>query len=109
MANLELIEKLSSLPGLIAEQEIDVINANLQVQESRSILTEAEDVLILNGQIDGKNAETRNAQMRAKTVSEREGLQKAENEVSIRRAKLSFLTNELAAYRAIAGMLKGVE
>ena len=109
MTKFELIEKLSTLPELIAEQERAVINANLQVLASKSILTEAEDVLILSGAIDGKTAETRNAQLRAKTVSEREGLQKAENEVSIRRAKLSFLTNELAAYRAIAGMLKGAE
>ncbi len=109
MTKLELIEKLSSLPELIAEQERAVINANLQVQDSKNILTEAEDVLILSGQIDGKNAETRNAQMRAKTVSERGGLQKAENELSIRRARLSFLNNELAVYKAIAGMLKGAE
>ena len=109
MTKLELIEKLSTLPELIAEQEKAVINANSQVLASKSILTEAEDVLILSGAIDGKNAETRNAQLRAKTASEREGLQKAENEVSIRRAKLNFLTNELAAYRAIAGMLKGAE
>ena len=109
MTKLELIEKLSSLPELIAEQERAVINANLQVQDSKNILTEAEDVLILSGQIDGKNAETRNAQMRAKTVSERGGLQKAENELSIRRARLSFLNNDLAVYKAIAGMLKGAE
>jgi hypothetical protein len=109
MTKLELIEKLSSLPGLIAEQEIVVINANLQVQDSKNILTEAEDVLILSGQIDGKNAETRKAQMRAKTVSERGGLQKAENQLSIDRARLNRLNNELAAYKAIAGMLKGAE
>ena len=109
MTKLELIEKLSSLPELIAEQERAVINANLQVQDSKNILTEAEDILLLSGAIDGKNAETRNAQLRAKTASEREGLQKAENELSIRRARLSFLNNELAACRAIAGMLKGAE
>lgn len=109
MTKLELIEKLSSLPELIAEQERAVINANLQVQDSKNILTEAEDILLLSGQIDGKNAETRNAQMRAKTVSEREGLQKAENQLSIDRARLNRLNNELAVYKAIAGMLKGVE
>ena len=109
MTKLELIEKLSSLPELIAEQERAVINANLQVQDSKNILTEAEDILLLSGAIDGKNAETRNAQLRAKTASEREGLQKAENELSIRRAHLNFLNNELAVYKAIAGMLKGAE
>lgn len=109
MTKLELIEKLSSLPGLIAEQEKAVINANLQVLASKSILTEAEDVLILSGAIDGKNAETRNAQLRAKTAKEREAIQKAENELSVARAHLNRLNNELTVCRAIAGMLKGVE
>ena len=109
MTKLELIEKLSSLPELIAEQERAVINANLQVQDSKNILTEAEDILLLSGAIDGKNAETRNAQLRAKTASEREGLQKAENQLSIDRARLNRLNNELAVYKAIAGMLKGAE
>ncbi len=109
MTKLELIEKLSSLPELIEEQEKVVIAAYQQVQESKIILTEAEDVLFLSGQIDGKNAETRTAQVRAKTVNEREGLQKAESLLSAERAKLNRLNNELAVYKAIAGMLKGAE
>ncbi len=109
MTKLELIEKLSSLPELIAEQERAVISAYQQAQESKNILNEAEGVLILSGQIDGKNAETRNAQLRAKTASEREAIQKAENELSVARAHLNRLNNELSAYRASAGMLKGVE
>mgnify|MGYP000979486856 CR=1 FL=1 len=109
MTKLDIINKLASLPDLIEEQERAVINANLQVLASKDILTEAENVLILSGAIDGKNAETRNAQMRAKTVNEREGLQKAENLLSAERAKLNRLNNELAVYRAIAGMLKGAE
>ncbi len=109
MTKLDLINKLASLPELIEEKERDVIHAYWQVQDSKAILTEAEDVLILSGTIDGKNAETRNAQMRAKTVNEREGLQKAENLLSAERAKLNRLNNELAVYKAIAGMLKGAE
>lgn len=109
MTKIELIEKLFTLPELIEAQEQTVIAAYNQVQESKSILTEAEDVLILSGQIDGKNAETRSAQLRAKTAKEREAVQKAENNLSVARAHLNRLTNELAACRAIAGMLKGVE
>lgn len=109
MTKLELIEKLSTLPGLIEAQEQSVIAAYNQVQESKSILSEAEDVLILSGQIDGKNAETRNAQLRANTAKEREAIQKAENELSITRAHLNRLNNELAVCRAIAAMLKGAE
>ena len=109
MTKLELIEKLSTLPELIEAQEQVVIAAYGQAQESKAILTEAEDVLILIGQIDGKNAETRSAQLRAKTASEREAIQKAENELSVARAHLNRLNNELTVCRAIAGMLKGVE
>lgn len=109
MTKLDLINKLASLPELIEEQEKVVIAAYQQVQESKSVLTEAEDFLLLSGAIDGKNAETRTAQMRAKTASEREGLQKTENALSAERAILNRLTNELAVYKAIAGMLKGAE
>ncbi len=109
MTKLDLINKLFSLPELIEAQEKAVSAVYQQVQDSKNVLTEAEDVLFLSGQIDGKNAETRNAQMRAKTVNEREGLQKAENLLSAERAKLNRLNNELAVYKAIAGMLKGAE
>lgn len=109
MTKLDLINKLVSLPELIEAQEKAVSAVYQQVQDSKNVLTEAEDVLFLSGQIDGKNAETRAAQLRAKTVNEREGLQKAENLLSAERAKLNRLNNELAVYRAIAGMLKGAE
>ena len=109
MTILDLINKLASLPELIEEKERDVIHAYWQVQDSKTILTEAEDVLYLSGTIDGKNAETRNAQVRTNTISEREAVQKAETSLSIEKAKLNRLNNELVIYRAIAGMLKGVE
>lgn len=109
MTKLDLINKLVSLPELIEAQEKAVSAVYQQVQDSKNVLTEAEDVLFLSGQIDGKNAETRAAQLRAKTVNEREGLQEAENLLSAERAKLNRLNNELAVYRAIAGMLKAGE
>jgi hypothetical protein len=70
---------------------------------------EAEDVLQLSGVIDGKNAEIRSSQLRAKTANERQGIQRAENKLSIARAHLNRLNNELAVYRAITAMLKGAE
>lgn len=106
MNKQELITKLSTLPGEIEAQEQVVITAYEQVQESKAILAEAEDVLQLSGVIDGKNAETRNAQMRSKTTDERQGVQQAENGLSIARATLNRLNNELAVFRAIAYMLR---
>jgi len=109
MTKIELIEKLYSLPGLVEQAENSVIAAYGQVQESKSILTEAEDVLLLSGSIDGKNAETRNAQLRAQTSSERQSIPRAENELSVSKVALNRLNNEQANCRAIAEMLKGAE
>jgi hypothetical protein len=109
MTKMDLIDKLASLPELIEAQGRVVINAYQQVQKSKKGLTESEDILLLSGVIDGKNAEIRAAQMRENTVSEREAAQNAERQLSIEQVKLNRLNNELAVYRAIAGMLKGAE
>jgi len=109
MNKTELIDKLSSLPGLIEAQEQAVISAFEQVQESKSILTEAEDVLQLSGMIDGKNSEIRSSQLRAQTVNERQSIQEAESNLSRERVCLNRLNNELASCKAIAELLKAGE
>jgi len=109
MNKTELIDKLFSLPGEIEAQEHQVINAYEQVQESKSILTEAEDVLQLSGAIDGKNAEIRSSQLRAQTANERQAIQKAESNLSRERVILNRLNNELTTCKAIAELLKAGE
>ena len=109
MTKIDLIDKLVSLPDLIEEQEKASISASQQVQKSKGKLTEVEDVLLLGGVIDGKNAEIRAAQMRENTTSERETVQNAERVLTIEQVKINRLNNELAVYKAIAGMLKGAE
>lgn len=109
MTKLDLINKLVSLPDLIEEQEKVVIAAYQQVQKSKKGLTESEDILLLSGVIDGKNAEIRAAQMRENTASEREAAQIIEKALAIEQVKLNRFNNELAAYKAIAGMLRGAE
>jgi len=104
-----LIDKLAALPGLIEDAENEVIRAVDLLQGQKDRLTEAQDRLLILGTIDGKNQETRNAQLRAQTTAEQFTVRKAENELSVARAHLNRLTNELAVCRAIAGMLKGVE
>lgn len=105
----ELIDMLALLPATIAEQEKSLIEAYVAAQTCKKELTEAEDDLFLRGVIDGKNAEIRAAQLRANTADKRADLQKAENKISVERAILDGLNNQLAAYIAIAGMLKGAE
>ena len=109
MNKMDLIVKLASLPGIIAEQEVLVLNAVEKVQDCKRVLLEAEDVLYSSGQIDGKNAEIRQAQLRAKTSAERQALQDAENQLNMARVKLNRFLNELTVYKAIAGLLRGVE
>jgi len=106
MNKQEIINKLSELPREIESQEQAVIAAYEQVQESKFILTEAEDVLQLSGAIDGKNAEIRSSQLRAQTASERQAIQKAESNLSRERAALNRLNNELESCKAIATLLK---
>ncbi len=105
----ELIEKLYELPGLIMNAELAVIKSTQAVQKAKESLSDHEDELRLSGVITGKNAEERTSQLRQNTQGHREIIQKAENSLSIDRISLNRLNNEQANYRAVAGMLKGVE
>jgi hypothetical protein len=109
MTKVELIEKLATLPQMIEVAETELIALTGIVNNAKEVLLGKEDMLYLNGSIDGKNAEIRNAQLREKSFYEREAVKDAENAVGIARVKLNRLNNELAICRAIAGMLKGVE
>ena len=109
MTKVELIEKLYTLPKLIEDAENEVIRAVDLLQGQKDRLTEVQDRLFILGTIDGKNQETRNAQLRAQTTAEQFIVRKAENDLSIARVALNRLNNELAICRAIAGMLKGAE
>lgn len=109
MTKIELIEKLTLLPGLIETAENEVIKAVDILQGQKDRLIEAQDRLLVLGAIDGKNQETRNAQLRAQTTAEQFTVRKAENDLSVAKAKLNRLVNELAVCRAIAGMIRGCE
>lgn len=109
MTKIELMEKLTLLPGLIEQAENEVIKANQVIQQSKEILLDREDSLRLSGVITGKNAEERTAQLRQNTQIERTAIQQTENVASGARVSLNRLQNELAICKAIAGMLRGIE
>ena len=109
MTKIELIDKLASLPEQIELAEKEVIKSVQAIQGAKERLTFVEDQLLVSGAIDGKNAETRAAQLRAHTLQQRADIQDAENKASGTRVALNRLNNELAICRAIAGMLKGAE
>ena len=108
MYKQDIINRLQKLPEEIEAFENNVIEAVNKIREAKEALTAKEDMLLVGGTIDGKNAETRSAQIRSHTVTERQTVQAAENTLSIIRAYLNRLNNEQANDRAIADMLKGV-
>ena len=109
MTKIELIDKLTILPGLIETAENEVIKATNNIQLAKDALLAKEDELLLSGVIDGKNVETRTAQMRANTFVQKHAVQQAENMASGARVGLNRLVNELAVCRAIADILRGCE
>lgn len=94
---------------MIEEAENEVIKAVDLLQGQKDRLMEVQDRLLISGSIDGKNAESRTAQLRAQTTTEQFSVRQAENDLSIVKVKLNRLLNELAICKAIAGMLRGIE
>jgi len=105
----EIIKRLETLPADIFSAEKSVINAVNEIQEAKEELTNEQGRLLVNGTIDGKNAEIRAAQLRERTEEETKGVQRAENKASVAKANLNFLLNVQSNFRAIAGILKGAE
>lgn len=107
MNKQQIIERLLALPAEIAAAEESVLEANGRVVLSKEALQAKEDSLLLGNVIDGKNAETRAAQVRSYTQHEREKL--ADDELLLKNssAKLHRLRDELRALSAITELLKG--
>ena len=100
-----LIQRLLDTPGEIKHGEkvlLDCLNA---LQRAKDRLTEKETELILAGAIDGKNAETRTAQMRQMTATEREAVAEEEHVLSLHRCDLNNLQNEFKALQAVARLI----
>lgn len=108
MKNL-CLKMLQTLPRDIKEAENDLVEGITGLQEDKDLLADKEAELLVNGKIDGKNAEIRAAQMRELTKVERNNVTLSENNVSRIKAKLNAAVNEFKAWRAIAGLLKEVE
>ena len=105
----DLMRELAELPTQIEAAEERLIVRHNAVQVAKEVLTNKEDQAILEGLIDGKNAEIRAAQMRQYTSEARKMVQDAENGVTKTRVQLTRLNNRMAALKAIAGLLKGAD
>lgn len=108
-----LMDRLLAMPGVIAAAELTLIDRQNALLKAQAELQMRRDGLFigvwdeLGMKIDGKNAETREAQMRQFTTIEQNEVIRA-NEVVIRqRHEVTTLQNEFVALRAVVDLLKG--
>lgn len=100
-----IIDRLIDLPAEIEAAEKDLFDAQLAVTKARDLLAGKENQLLLDGAIDGKNAETRAAQLKELTKAERDAIATAENQLALVKMELNLKLNQFKAYRAIAGII----
>jgi len=77
LSPLRLAERLTEANTNLVDEQYLLSKAKYEVMQAREQLKNAETTLILAG-LEGKNAETRNAQLAQQTASERVILQAAE-------------------------------
>ncbi|AOQ24596.1 hypothetical protein MTAT_19390 [Moorella thermoacetica] len=105
----DVVRRLVELPEAIFQAEQNVLNASLNLDQAKANLEARKTDLLLgkdeNIKIDGKNAETRAAQLNEATKEEQAQVEKAEEELARLRLELNKLNNEFRALQAVAGLL----
>lgn len=101
----DLIKRLMELPHEIEKGERFVIDASLDVQRAKDVLATKEAELLLGDTINGKNAESRAAQLRQATTEERQAVTEAEQTLAKMRVILNRLQNEFRALQSVATLL----
>jgi hypothetical protein len=101
----DLIERLLLLPQVIATAEREVLEAERAVRRAEWALQAAEDEALLEGRIDGKNAETRAAQLRCHTAIPRYNVENAAAELAEKKITLGLLRNQMASLKSIARVM----
>ena len=105
MDKTALITRLMEIPGEIRRGETVLIDLMYDLQAAKDQLASKEADLVLAGEIDGKNAEIRNAQMRKLTTTEREAVVAADRMLALHRVDLTLLQNEFRAMRSVARLI----
>ena len=101
----EIIARLLDLPGELAIAEDTLMRLDQDRRHAAHCLEDATDRLLLDGAIDGKNAELRTAQLRQALLAEQADLDMAERLVAGAKIQLHRLQNEHASLRAIARLI----
>jgi len=105
-----IITRLLEMGTAIAAAETTVIDLDQVRQEAAASLQRMEDDLLLNSTlIDGKNAETRAAQLRNLTQDTRGYVQRLELQKAAAAVEVRRLNNEFASLRSIARLLQVTE
>jgi hypothetical protein len=111
MTKQDIVSRLMAIPHEIAAAEELVLLKNEALLQAKAVLQHKEDGLIFGVfedhgmSIDGKNAETRNAQLRKYTIEERSAVEEADTEFTRAKLRLSKLHNEFKALQAVAELL----
>jgi hypothetical protein len=105
MTRETVMEQLETLPLAVREAEMAVLRAEEARQAAENGLQAREDELLVSGEIDGKNADLRAAQMRQATAGERAQVEEATRQVARLKIELHYVVNQFAALRALARLL----
>lgn len=100
-----LIADLTTAPHRIYEAESQLLSAICAQHAAKDRLADAEAALYVSGQIDGKNAEIRAAQLREHTLPLQCTLRDAETARRRCEATLAYERDTFEALRAIAALL----
>ena len=104
---MDIVQELIDIPEEIKKAQEHVLDKSEALERVKAALKDREAELLLNGQIDGKNAEQRAAQLRMHTKAEREAMMALEAELNREKVHLDYSYNRLKALRAIARILGG--
>src|SRR5438034_9393595 len=107
MGQKEIIARLLELPRDLETAERTVLRYDKERRLAARLLEEVQDRLLLDGLLDGKNAETRSAQAREQTADELANLDMADSVLASAKAQLHRLQAEHSSLKAITRLLAG--
>lgn len=105
----ELLDRLLTLPALLTECEALLLTAERHHRQAVEAKKDREAALLVDGLIDGKNCEVREAKLRIETAKEREAVLITEMTLDCERMVVRCHQYELSALKAAARLMAGRE
>lgn len=105
METTTLIRRLTDLPREIAVAEAKAHDAAQAAAWHKHQLKLREAALLTTGQVVGKNAEERGADLLLKTEAEQRAWEEKDDTAGLRRLELSALQTELSCLRSIVRLI----